>query len=101
MRKPYLVMQSWLEDERIRAILGVNTYSQIEWFNQEAMENWLWWMLAIGTLETIANPDITSEDIPGEVVKVFDILNPIRKAAENAEYQVDKLLAQLKPGGKK
>jgi hypothetical protein len=100
-RKPYLVMQSWLEDERIRAILGVNQYNQIEWFNQEAMDNWLWWMLAVGTLETLANPDITPEDIPSEVVKVFDILNPIRKAADTAEFQVDKLLAQLKPGGKK
>jgi hypothetical protein len=101
VRKPHLVMQSWLEDERIRAILGVNLYNQIEWFNQEAMEDWLWWMLAVGTLENLANPDIAPEDIPSEVVKVYDILNPIRKAVKTSEYQVEKLLAQLKPGGKK
>jgi glycosidase len=100
-RKPYVVMQSWLEDERIRAILGVNTHNQVEWFNQEAMDNWLWWMLAIGTLETLANPAVAPEDIPSEVTKVYDILNPIRTAVESAEFQVDKLLAQLKPGRKK
>ncbi|MEN8242149.1 MAG: alpha-amylase family glycosyl hydrolase, partial [Chloroflexota bacterium] len=99
-RKPHLLMKSWLEDEQIRAFLGVNTYQEIEWFNQEAIEDWLWWMQTIGVLETMANPKIRRAEIPQRLVEVYDGINPIRKAIEASEFQVEKLLSLLKPGKK-
>ena len=99
-RKPYLLICSWLEDEQIKAYLGVNTYQEIEWFNQEMMDNWLWWMQTIGVLETMANPKIPRGEVPQCLVEVYDAIQPIRLAVKASDFQVEKLLSLLKPGKK-
>jgi glycosidase len=99
-RKPLLLLHNWLEDPEIRRFLGVNQYEGIEWFNQQAMESWLSWVLTIGVLEMLSTPGINKEELPKKLTGLYDAIAPIQKAIPASEFQIGKLLALLKPGRK-
>jgi hypothetical protein len=95
--KPHALVQSWLENENIRRFLGVNSYQGVEWFNQQAMENWLWWLTAVGVLETLSKSRSAKAERPQELTKIYDLTAAIQQAIPQSEYQTGKLLALLKP----
>ena len=93
---PAKLVKNWLDDLHLRALLKVNTYDEVEWFNQEAMESWLWWVLAAGTIEVLADDTLSDEDKPAKLVELYDMLHTIRTAMAQSEYRVKKLLKLLK-----
>jgi len=99
-RKPYVLMSAWLEDESIRRFLGVNSFDGVAWFNLESMQNWIWWVLAVGVLETMSTSGITKAEMPKRLTRLWDMLAPILAAIPESDYRVDRLLAALEPGKK-
>ncbi|HKJ27498.1 MAG TPA: alpha-amylase, partial [Anaerolineales bacterium] len=90
------VLSRWFTDPVVRSFLDVNSYDGVEWFNQEAMENWLWWLLAQAAVEIAADGQIADEDKPKALVAACDILLSVQKAVEKSGYRVDKLLGKSK-----
>jgi hypothetical protein len=95
-RKPYVLMSGWLEEPAIQAFLGVNTFNEIEWFNGEALQTWLEWMLILGTVDVLCDPEIPTDQKSRQIVQVYDWVHRIEKAAAQSEYQVENLLQGLK-----
>ena len=93
--KPRVVMKAWLEDPGIRDFLRINTYDDIEWFNGEAMETWLEWMLVLGALDVLTDPEIEEDQKTKQMVLMYDWITEIEKAAALAQYQVGKLVGEL------
>jgi hypothetical protein len=93
--KPRRVLASWLNDPVVRNFLKINTFEEIEWFNGEAMATWLDWMLIIGVLDVLTNPEIEAGERTREAVKVYDWINKIEKAVDKAEYQIGVLVKGL------
>ena len=92
------LLESFLIDEEIRNFLGVNRYQETLWFNQDAMESLLWGLMAIATLDSLAEESQAEE--PKEINskklnQAWKWVNQINIAVEDSAFQVDKLLEAL------
>ena len=50
-KRAYQVVQTLLGDDEIQRLLQVNRYQGVLWFNKEAFERMLWWMLSLAVVE--------------------------------------------------
>ncbi|MEJ2757796.1 MAG: alpha-amylase family glycosyl hydrolase [Anaerolineales bacterium] len=97
--KPSAVLDSWLEDPAIASFLNINTYNNIEWFNAEAMHNWLWWMQTLAILDILADASIPDKNKPKIILESYDVLDKIANAVSQSEFQVE-ILQRLVKGTK-
>ena len=96
-QKPaYQVLESLLKDNEVHQFLQVNRYNDMLWFNKEAFDELLWWLVLVAAVEISSDPVRT----PSEIVKDLEDCSRIAKALEEAEkkssYQVEKLLTTVK-----
>ena len=92
------ILKSWLEDKDIQEFLRINKFKGITWFNKEALETLLHWMLTIGVVNILADSDKEQTEDSGsgitdEILTLYKLIKRIQKASADSEYQVDKLLA--------
>lgn len=87
-----VILESWLSNEEIQQYLGVNRYQGILWFNQEAFEEWVWWMALIACLDAVRDT-LTTTQIIERLISVEEITRQLLAAAADSEYQVARLLA--------
>ena len=94
--RAYQALESWLEDDEVRQFLRVNRYRGILWFNKEAFEGLLWWMLLLAAIGISADPLRPTGGVAQEIVEVYDIVKQLRQAGEQSGYQVEMLLEVAK-----
>ncbi|MBG0783746.1 MAG: alpha-amylase [Anaerolineaceae bacterium] len=90
------LMESWLSVEEIRAFLNVNRFHEKLWFNKEAFESLLWWMMTIGLISRISMPDTSLTEALEDLLDAFDHISKLHEAEEDSDYQLEKLLDGLK-----
>jgi len=87
---PYRALAAWLRDEEVRRFVQLNRYKDILWFNQEAFEQLLWWMLLIAVVA------LQAEGERPEAVKTigvcYRVVQVLQRAEAESSYQVEKLL---------
>jgi hypothetical protein len=88
--------ENWLRDDDVRRFLRVNRYGGALWYNKEALEELLAWLLLIHDVERTKEGAIVDGAIDSaeEWRAVFD---RVLQASENAGYRVDRLLDILNP----
>jgi hypothetical protein len=91
-KRAHHVLRSWLEDEEVQKFLQVNRHQGVLWFNKEAFDQLLWWMLLIATVAISADPLRPAESIAREIVTCYDVVRRLQRAEEQSGYQVEKLL---------
>ena len=91
----YQVMQTWLKDSEIQNFLRVNRYKGVLWFNQEAFESFLWWMMFLAIVQITAAPERSAAHVVEQVVGCYDIIQQILEAEKSSGFQLDKLLEAL------
>jgi glycosidase/membrane protein YqaA with SNARE-associated domain len=92
----YPVLESWLKDEDVQRFLQVNRYQGILWFNHEAFERLVWWMLVLAGIEISADPLRPAAGVIAAMVACYDVVRELHEAEPASEYQVEKLLAVAK-----
>ena len=90
------IAQILLRDEDIQRLLQINRYQGILWFNKEAFERLLRWMLAIAIVATLVETQITEKQKIKAILAQFKIIKKLEKAALASRYQVEKLLEEVK-----
>ncbi|MEJ2207510.1 MAG: alpha-amylase family glycosyl hydrolase [Anaerolineae bacterium] len=88
----YRVLEGWLKDGQVQQFLQVNRYRDVLWFNHEAFEKLLAWMLTMAAVEISADPERTPEDVAQGIVRCYDVVKKLRQAEEASGYQVANLL---------
>jgi hypothetical protein len=76
--------------------LKINRYRDKLWFNKEAFESVIWWMMTAGLLQLTSDPE---KSLTSTIENLFDawvLDKSILKAETNSEYQLEKLLEGLK-----
>jgi glycosidase len=91
-KRAYQVLESWLKDDEIQQFLGVNRYQGILWFNKEAFEQLLQWMMLIAAVTVNADSGLSAEEAVREIESHHDAVRRLRQALKESEYQVEKLL---------
>lgn len=94
--RAYRVLESWLEDEEIQRFVQVNRYQDVLWFNKEAFERLLWWMLLVAVVAISADPLRPAAEVAQEIVACYDVVRKLQRAEEESGYQVETLLEVAK-----
>jgi glycosidase len=87
------LVTGWLTDEMTQNFLGFNRYQDLLWYNQEAFEEFIWWMNILAQLQAISlNKTEQLERLLGS----WQIAIRLLQAEKASGFQVTKLLTQLK-----
>jgi len=95
-KTPLGIMQMWLSEEEVRGFLNVNRYKEKLWFNKEAFESMMWWMMTIALIQLIANPEKSLTEVIEVLFEGYESIQDIQTSGEESEYQVSRLLEGLK-----
>ena len=95
-KQAYTTLESLLKDHQVREFLRVNEYNNIWWFNKEAFEEMLWWLMMVAGLTIGFDPLRPVKSVVEELQECYAIIQTWQKAEEQSEYQVEKLLSSLR-----
>jgi len=90
----YSVITRALSRRDVRTYLRVNRFEDAVWFNQEAFDEFVWWLAWVSTIEVGLQRDA---DLVSYLVMLHQLVQQLKGAEAASGYQVDKLLAALKP----
>jgi hypothetical protein len=94
--RAYQALRTWLSDTEVQQFLQVNRYRDVLWFNHEAFEQLLGWMLSVAVIRIAADPLRAPEEVAAEVLHCYQMMAGLRAAEEASGYQVEKLLQLAK-----
>jgi hypothetical protein len=92
----YQVLEALLRDGDVHQFLQVNRYRDVLWFNKEAFEQLLWWLLLVAVLDAGSDPARPPAAALAEITDRHGMIEDLRRAGEESECQVEKLLAAVK-----
>ena len=92
----YQVLEKLFKDNESQQFLGVNRYDDIWWFNKEAFEEILWWLMLISAVEIGSDPLRPVNAVVKELEECYSTIQTWQKAEEQSGYQVEKLLEVIK-----
>jgi glycosidase len=95
--RAFQVLRSWLEDEEVQRFLRVNRYQDLLWFNEEAFEQLLWWMLVTATVAISADPGTSSDEAAAAVSGCYRVIERLQQAEAASDYRVERLLEAARP----
>jgi hypothetical protein len=81
-----LVLDAWFDDDETRRFLQINRYNNVDWFNKEAFETLIGWMLTVA---------FVSIKKPKEIVAAYEVVKALRAAEKKSKERVDKLLSAV------
>jgi hypothetical protein len=90
------VLESLLKDGEAQQFLGVNQYDDILWFNKEAFEEMLWWLMLAAALEVSFDPLRPAKEVVRGLEKCWSTIQKLHEAEKKSEYQVEKLLEAVR-----
>ncbi len=80
----------------MRHFLQVNRFRDVLWFNKEAFAQLLWWLVVLVVLDLGNEPLLRDVAAQNQFMEQYLIIRDLEKAAQESEYQVEKLLAAVK-----
>jgi glycosidase len=86
------ILETWLSSTEIRNFINVNRHQDILWFNKEAFEEFVWWMMALAVLEKGEQPETSVAMTVERILGAYEIVQKFIKAEKSSDYQVNKLL---------
>ena len=96
VKPAYRALESLLGDQDVRQFIQVNRYNEILWFNKEAFEDLLSWLMLVAVVEISYPPQRSVEEALRELEKCEEILKALKEAEKRSDYQVEKLLEAVK-----
>jgi glycosidase len=93
--KAHGILELLLKDGEVQQFLQVNRYNDIWWFNKEAFEELLWWLMLISAIEIGSNPLRPVNEMMRDLEGCWSMIQTLQEAEQRSEYQVEKLLLVL------
>jgi glycosidase len=87
------ILQSLLEDGEVQRFLKVNRYDDVLWFNHEAFNQLLGWLLLAAMVKASADPLRPATEVVESFLEYYTIIQRLRAAEQKSGYQVERLLA--------
>ncbi|MGZ6339829.1 MAG: hypothetical protein ACXWNG_05640, partial [Candidatus Limnocylindrales bacterium] len=83
-----------LTDPDVRPFIRVNRWEGVSWFQQEAFEQLLWWMLVLDAVDALAS-DPSPAAVGPILARAMGLAEALRDAGQTAGYRVDRLAEGL------
>ncbi len=87
------VLEAMLKKADVQQFLQINRYQGVLYFNKEAFDQLLWWMVALTAINSSADPARTAAEVADMVGHCYAIVKRLREAEAQSAYQVETLLA--------
>jgi hypothetical protein len=94
-KQAYTTLELLFKDEDLRRFLQINQYQNTWWFNKEAFEGMLWWLMIVAALTIGSDPLRPVHAVIEELERCYSMIQKWQHAEEKSEYQVEKLLSAL------
>ena len=94
-KQAYATLELLFKDEDLRQFLQINWHQDIWWFNKEAFEEMLWWLMMVAALEIGSDPLRPINAVIEELERCYSMIQKWQQAEEKSEYQAGKLLSAL------
>ena len=92
----YQIMHALLQDSEVRYFIGVNRYRDVLWYSKEAFDELMNWLFLVGFVEAVSPDEVDEKIACKKIMERFDIIKEFKKAEEQSEYRIEKLLETLK-----
>ncbi len=92
--RAYVILETLLKDDEVQQFLGVNRYQDVLWFNKEAFEELMWWLLLVAHVGT--TPSGTLDKVSKQTLAHYDVIRRLGECAAEAGYQVEELLSLVR-----
>jgi len=92
-QRAYQVLETLLKDGEVQQFLQVNRYQGVLWFNKEAFEELMGWLLVMAEIELRADPGRSAARVKRELAVCRQVIERLLEAEEASGYQVERLLA--------
>jgi hypothetical protein len=86
------VLLSLLADGDVQNYLMVNRYQDVLWFNKEAFDRLLDWMMVLSTISVMAESEVFDEDTDNQLTIDYGVIKALKNAEVLSDYQLDKLI---------
>jgi hypothetical protein len=90
------LLERWLTQDEVRSFLNINRYRGKLYFNKEAFESLMWWMLSIGVISIASDPEKSLAEFIERLIVAYDRITDLLSAEKESDYQLDILLGSLK-----
>ena len=94
--RAYQVLETLLRDSDVQQFLQVNRFRDVLWFSKEAFEQLLEWLLVLAVIDSSARKHTSEEDALDEILARYQVIQDMRQAGSESEFQVERLLAAAK-----
>jgi hypothetical protein len=94
-KKPSRVLDSILKDTDVQQFLQINRYNDILWFNREAFDDLLWWLMMVAAVEISCNPQRPPHQRAKDLENCYGTIQRLKEAAKKSGFQVEQLLEVL------
>jgi len=94
-RQAHATLELLFKDEDLRRFLRMNQYQDTWWFNKEAFEEMVWWLMMVAALTIGSDPLRPVHVVIEELEQCYSMIQKWQQAEEKSEYQVEKLLSAL------
>jgi hypothetical protein len=91
----HAILESLFQESEVKQFLGVNQYQDIWWFNKEAFEEMLWWLIMAAALTIGSDPLRPVNAVVEELQGCYSMILKWQEAEKKSDYQVEKLLSNL------
>jgi glycosidase len=91
-KQAYAILESLFKDGEVQQYLRVNRFNDIWWFNKEAFEEMLWWLMMVAALTIGSDPLRPVNAVVKELERCYSIIQTWQKGKKKSEYQVEKML---------
>ncbi len=95
-KKPSRVLDSILKDTDVQQFLQINRYNDILWFNREAFDDLLWWLMVLAAVEISSDPQRPAHQGARDLEDCYGTIQRLKEAAKKSGYQVEQLLTALR-----
>jgi len=86
------ILMSLLGDGEVQNYLSINRYRDILWFNKEAFDQLLDWLMVLSTISALSCPDFDEYQISQQLSSDYEVLKTLESAESESGYQVEKLI---------
>ncbi len=94
-KQAYATLKLLFKDKDLRQFLQINPYKDVWWFNKEAFEEMLWWLMMVAALTIGSDPLRPVNAVIEELERCYSMIQQWQQAEEKSEYQVEKLLTVI------